>query len=72
MKHGSTPQNARDGAVNVFQINEPGHAKVCHMPYANNKGADQPEHLCSLISTFVVPCLDRMICILAISKVSRF
>ena len=23
---------------------EPGHAKMCLMPYANNKGADQPAH----------------------------
>ena len=50
----------------------PGHAKTCLMPYANNKGADQPAHPRSLISTFVVRCLDSMICILAISKVSRF
>ena len=50
----------------------PGHAKTCLMPYANNKGADQPAHPGSLISTFVVRCLDSMICILAISKVSRF
>ena len=45
---------------------------MCLMPYANNKGADQPAHLRSLISTFVVRCLDSMICIFAISKVSRF
>ena len=50
----------------------PGHAKTCLMPYANNKGADQPAHPRSLISTFVVRCLDSMICILAISEVSRF
>ena len=50
----------------------PGHTKTCLMPYANNKGADQPAHPHSLISTFVVRCLDSMICILAISKVSRF
>ena len=49
-----------------------GHAKMCLMPYANNKGADQPVHPCSLISTFVVRCLDSMICILALSKCSRF
>ena len=42
------------------------------MPYANNKGADQPAHPHSLISTFVVCCLDSMICILAIFKVSGF
>ena len=45
---------------------------MCLMPYANNKGADQPAHPRSLISTFVVRCLDSMICILARSKVSRF
>ena len=28
------------------------------MPYANNKGADQPAHPRSLISAFVVRCLD--------------
>ena len=50
----------------------PGHAKMCLMPYANNKGADQPAHPRSLISTIVVRSLDSMICILAISKVSRF
>ena len=33
---------------------------MCLMPYANNKGADQPAQMCSLISTFVVPCLDSM------------
>ena len=29
--------------------------------YANNKGADQPAHPHSLISAFVVPCLDSVI-----------
>ena len=37
---------------------EPHHEKTCLMPYANNKGADQPAHLCSLISAFMVRCLD--------------
>ena len=49
-----------------------GHAKMCLMPYANNKGADQHAHLRSLIGALVVRCLDSMICILALSKVSRF
>ena len=31
------------------------------MPYANNKGADQPAHPRSLISTFVIRCLDSLI-----------
>ena len=51
---------------------EPGHAKMYLNPYANNKGADQPAHPHSLFSTFVVRCLGSMICILDISKVSRF
>ena len=40
-------------------LSGPGHAKMCLMPYANNKGADQPAHPRSLISTFVVRCLDN-------------
>ena len=38
---------------------------MCLMTYVNNKGADQPAHPHSLISTFVVHCLDSMRCILA-------
>ena len=53
---------------NLIRIKGPGHAKTCLMSYANNKGADQPAHPRTLISTFVVRCLDSMICILAISK----
>ena len=43
------------------------------MSYANNKGADKPAHSCSLISAFVVPCLDSIIAVLAIhvSKISQ-
>ena len=44
---------------------------MCLIVYANNKGADQPAHPRSLISTFVVRYLDSMICMLALSKVSR-
>ena len=40
------------------------------MLYTNNKGADQPAHLRSLISTFVGYCLDSIIPILAKSKIS--
>ena len=40
------------------------------MQYANNKGADQPEHPCSLISTFVVQCLDSIIPLASISEIS--
>ena len=41
------------------------------MPYANNKGADQPGHPRSLISTFVVRYLDSIILLLAIAAISR-
>ena len=41
------------------------------MSYANNKGADQPVHQRSLISTFVVRCLDSLIPLLAIAEISR-
>ena len=40
------------------------------MPYANNKGADQPAHPRSLISTFVVYGPDSIISLVSISKIS--
>ena len=49
----------------------PGHVKSCLMPYANNKGADQPAHRRSLISTFVVRCLDKIMSLVSISEISR-
>ena len=45
---------------------------MCLMPYANNKGADQPAHLRSLISTVVVRCLDSMISVVSRSEISSF
>ena len=50
---------------------EPGHEKLCLMPYANNKVADQPAHLRSLISTFVVRCLDSIISLDSMAEISR-
>ena len=52
-------------------LNEPRHEKTCFMPYANNKGADQPAHSHSLISAFVVRCLDSTIPLLARAEISR-
>ena len=49
---------------------EPRHEKTCR-PYANNKDADQPAYPHSLISTFVVHCLDSITFLLAKSKISR-
>ena len=54
------------------------HEKNLFMPYANNKDADQPTHphaqpahLGSLISTFVVHCLDSTILVLPEHEISR-
>ena len=59
----------------MLQINrymtEPGHEKTYHMSYANNKGADQPAHPRSLISAFVVHCLDSIISLDSIAEISR-
>ena len=40
------------------------------MSYANNKGADQPAHPRSLISSFVVRCLDSMTSLVSILSIS--
>ena len=42
------------------------------LPYANNKGQDQPAHPFSLICTFVVCCLDSIIPQVSISEISSF
>ena len=40
------------------------------MPYAKNKGGDQPAHPRSLISTFVVRCLYSIISLVSKSEIS--
>ena len=40
------------------------------MPYANNKSADQPAHPRSLISAFIVRCLDGIISLVSTSEIS--
>ena len=40
------------------------------MSYANNKGADQPAHPHNLISTFVVRCLDSVMSLVSVTKIS--
>ena len=40
------------------------------MSYANNKGADQPAHPRSLISAFVVRCLDSVMSLVSVTKMS--
>ena len=39
-------------------------------PYANNKGTDQPAHPRSLISAFVIRCLDSIIPLVSMPKIS--
>ena len=58
------------GTSSTVLLSEPGHAKMCLMPYANNKGADQPAHPRSLISAFVVRSLDSIIYLVSRSKIS--
>ena len=58
--------------VLLRSIYEPCHEKMCLMSYANNKGADQPAHPRSLISAFVVRCLDSIIALDSIAEISRF
>ena len=40
------------------------------MSYANNKGAVQPTHPHSLISAFVVRCLDNVMSLVFVTKIS--
>ena len=40
------------------------------MSYANNKGAGQPAHPCSLISAFIVHCLDSVMSLVSVTKIS--
>ena len=53
----------------ALHICELGHEKMCLMSYANNKGADQPAHPRSLISAFVVRCLDSIISVDSITEI---
>ena len=41
------------------------------IPYANNKGVDQPAHPRSLISTFVVHSLDSILSLVSVSEILR-
>ena len=57
--------------ISVPIVTEPGHEKMCLISYANDKGADQPAHPRSLISAFVVRCLDSIISLNFIAQISR-
>ena len=44
--------------------------RKCVLCHANNKGADQPAHSRSLISAFVVRCLDSVMFLVSVIKIS--
>ena len=50
----------------------PRREKTCLRGFANNTGADQPVHLRSLISAFVIRFLESIIRILATGEISIF
>ena len=50
----------------------PRHDKPRLQGFANNTGADQPAHPCSLISAFVIRFLKSIICKLIIGDISIF
>ena len=67
--------------INCIQLETSIPCKICFviwatswenllMLYANNKGADQPAHPRSLISAFIVRCLDSIIPLVSISEIS--
>ena len=60
----------RVGQTDCSKQGEPGHEIMCLMSYANNKGADQPAHPRSLISAFIVHCLDSILSLDSISEIS--
>ena len=47
------------------------HSRKSDYLYANNKGADQPAHPCSVISAFVILSLESIIAKLATFKMSN-
>ena len=50
----------------------PRREKTCLWGFANKKGADQPAHQHSLISTFAIHLLESIISRLSMSKISIF
>ena len=53
-------------------LNGPRRKKTCIREFANNKGANQPAHPCSLTSAFFVRSLQSIIFKLASSEISIF
>ena len=56
----------------IMKIFGPRCEKTCLREFANNTGADQPAHPCSLISAFVIHLVESIISILVSSEISIF
>ena len=52
--------------------NGPRRQKTCLQGFGNNTGADQPAHMRSLISAFVIRFQEKNICRLATDEISIF
>ena len=59
------------GDSNEYPQHMSGAMRKCVMSYADNKGADQTAYSRSLISAFIVHCLDSMISVDSIAEISR-
>ena len=57
--------------VSFFNCHMSRAMRKCVLCHANNKGADQTAHPHRLISAFVVHCLDSIISLDSIAKISR-
>ena len=53
-----------------YVLIEMSYEKTCLMSYANNIDTDQPAHPRSLISAFVVRCLDSVMSLVSVIKIS--
>ena len=60
-----------EGLIN-YKLYGPRREKTCLQGVVKNTGADQPAHLCSLISAFVIRFLESTICKLATDEISIF
>ena len=58
--------------IDLISTHGPQCQKICLWRFANNKGADQPVHPCSLISAFIIHFLESIISKLATSEIRDF
>ena len=66
------PDGGKDKSPLIGNLYRPRREKTCLWRFANNIGADQPAHSCSLISAFVIRFLESIICKLATGEILIF